>query len=154
MQLFVRSRGADVELLDAEPTQTVADFLAGREEGAEAALWLEGAEEPLVGDLTLQEAGVGERGRVHVSTCRRIKVTVRYNGERCKEFPPGATVGAVYEWAAGPHGFGLSESERAKHTLGLCNTQTEPDRAEHVGSLATEDCSVCFDLAPKDRFAG
>jgi hypothetical protein len=154
MQLFVRSRGNDLELLDTEPAQTVADFLAERNAGVGAALWLEEAEEPLGAELTLRDAGVDERSRVHVSTCGRISVTVRYNGERSKEFPPGATVGAVYAWAAGPQGFGLSESERAKHTLGLCGTNTEPDRAEHVGSLAGEDCSVCFDLAPKDRFAG
>jgi hypothetical protein len=153
MQLFLRTSETQLELIEVDAEQTIADFLADQSAADGAALWLEDAETPLEPARSLRDAGLEDRARVHISTCRKVEVVVHFNGDKEKEFPPAATLGSVFEWATGPHGFKLSATERAKHTLTLCDSETESDRAEHVGALA-EDCRVCFDLAPKDRFAG
>ena len=103
----------------------------------------------------LKDAGIADRSHIHISRCHRITVRIRYGGDsKTHEFAPGATIASVFAWATGPNGFELTASERAKHTLGICDTLTQPDKSEHIGSLATEECSVCLDLAPKERFEG
>jgi hypothetical protein len=154
MELYVHVQGTeDIRRVPADETDRIGDLVAEHGE-AGASAWLEEAEEPLDPAVSLASAGVGDRAHVHVSRCRRVEVGVRFGGEtKTREFPPGATVNAVFAWAVGPQGFKLTDAERAKHTLGLCGGQTEADRDAHVGSLAT-DCAVCFDLAPKARYAG
>jgi hypothetical protein len=84
-----------------------------------------------------------------------VAVSVRYGGEtKSRDFPPPATVASVFAWATGPQGFGLTPAERAKHTLALCEGNAEIDHSAHIGSFAGEDCAVCLDLAPKERFEG
>ena len=51
-------------------------------------------------------------------------------------------------------GFGLTDTERALHVLALSREGDELDWAEHVGSVAGEDCAVLLDLRPKERFQG
>jgi hypothetical protein len=116
--------------------------------------WLEDVDEELDISLTIRELAIVERSHIHVSTCRRIQVTVRQDSEKTKEFAPSATVARVYEWASGPDGFDLLPAERVKHTFVICGTQTEPDRSAHVGSFADANCAVCFSLVPKHRSEG
>jgi hypothetical protein len=83
-----------------------------------------------------------------------VVVTVRYGGDNTETgFPPAATLQAVFAWVTGPGGFNLPADQRAKHDLGVCGTGVLADRNTHIGSLATE-CSLCLDLAPRDRFQG
>lgn len=154
MEIYVHVEGeAEFRRVAVGDGVTVGGLIA-EHAGPGASAWAEEAEEPLDPGVTLVAAGVGDRAHVHLSRCRRVSVSVRYGGDtKSREFPPGATVNAVFAWAAGPQGFGLTPSERAKHTLGQCGGQTESDRDAHVGSLAA-DCAVCFDLAPKARYAG
>src|SRR5205823_6151767 len=153
MQIYIHRRSTEVELVDAEPGTTVS-ALVSEYVGDQGDAWLEGADTPLDQASTLEESGVEERSHVHVSSCKRVAVRVRYSDSITRDFPPAATVQAVFEWATGPHGFKLTDTEKAKHALGICDTTTEADKADHVGSFANDDCSVCFDLAPKERFEG
>jgi hypothetical protein len=122
--------------------------------GEGAGAWCEGSEEELDLTLTIRELEIVERTHVHANTCRRVKVAVRQDSEKDRDFPPGATVEAVYEWASGPEGFDLLPAERVKHTFVICGTQTEPDRSAHIGSYADDKCTVCFNLVPKQRNEG
>lgn len=155
MQIYIhRDETTGLELVEVEETISVKELVqAHAGEGATA--WLEDEEESLALDLVLTETAIAERSHVHVSKkCKKISVTVRYGEPLTKEFAPSATIGKIFRWATGKHGFGLTATERAKHTLGICGTNTEPDRSEHVGSLAGPDCTLCLDLAPKERFEG
>lgn len=155
MKIFVHPAGSsDVREVEASPDARVAALLVELGGDAEALLWVEEAEDPLDPDTTLVEAGIVEFTHVHHGHCKAIAVAVRFGGETKEhEFSPASTVQRVFSWASGNKGFDLPAEQRAKHTLGLCGTQTEADRRDHVGSLAS-DCRVCFDLAPKARYQG
>ncbi len=155
MQIYVHSsETTELALIEVEETVSVRE-LGETRVGTDAAVWLEDEDESLELDAVLIDV-VAERGHVHVSKKRKkIAVNVRYGGnERPKEFAPSATIAKVFKWATGKKGFDLTATERAKHTLGICGTNTEPDKSEHVGSLAGPDCTLCLDLAPKERFEG
>ena len=67
---------------------------------------------------------------------------VRYGGvEKEHTFTPGKTIHAVYEWAAGDHGFALPAAQRADHGLFVPGSQTALDTDMHVGVLA-HDCQT------------
>jgi hypothetical protein len=39
--------------------------------------------------------------KLHVTRCRHVEVSARFNGETAKRrFPPSATIGRVHHWAA------------------------------------------------------
>jgi hypothetical protein len=142
--------GRETRLIEIAEGARVEELIVDLEPGHR--VWLEGAEEPLELEAILIEVGIKHRTRVHASRCRRVDIGVRYNGEtKHREFPPAATITAVFEWAVGPHGFNIPEGDRADLTLKL--GKDEPDRSDHVGSWAT-DCGVTFDLAPIERFEG
>lgn len=151
MDLYVHEQGTEeIRRVSIAPTAPVRELADG--EGIE--VWSEDTEDPLDRDTTVAEAGLADRAHVHRSRCRRVAVTVRFNGEsRDRKFSPAVTVERVFRWAVGPQGFDLPPDQRAKHTLGVTGSGVEADRDAHVGSLAT-DCAVSFDLAPKARYAG
>lgn len=156
MQIYIhQNETTELALIEVKETISVGE-LARAHGGEGARVWIEDEEESLESDAVLIEVGVIERSHVHVSKkCKKVAVTIRYAGEtRLKEFAPGATIAKIFRWATGKDGFGLTPTERAKHTLGICGTNTEPDKSEHVGSLAGLDCKLCLDLAPKERFEG
>jgi len=155
MEIYVHAHDRELRLIEVDEASTVRELAAAHGPVDEGSVWVEDGDEPLATDLTLGEAEIGERGHIHISRCPRVEVRVRYGGDdKSKDFPPGATIARVFAWATGRRGFDLTPSEKAKHTLGICDELTEPDKAEHVGSLAGEDCSLCLDLAPKERFEG
>lgn len=153
MQIYVHRPRQETVFFEAANDAAVQELL---DEHGGGQAWLENQEEPLAPEATLREVGVSDRAHVHVGSCKRVHVRVRYAGKAPIEhdFPPATTIEHVFQWATGKHGFELTETERAKHTLGICDTSTEADRSDHVGTFADEECRVCFDLAPKERFEG
>lgn len=150
MSLFLHSKNS-LKVAERDPQRTVADLLEA--EDGEGDLWLEDADEPLAANTKLKD--IPSNSHVSRSRCTRVAATVKFNGESREErFPPGATVASVFAWATGNHGYDLPAGQRPKHTLVLCGTQTQPDKATHLSELVGEDCTVCFDLAPKVRFEG
>ncbi len=154
IEIFLHQRSKAIEFVKIEPTKKVEDF--GTEcIGEGAFVWVEGVDEALDAAKTLAEAGVFERCHVHVSFCKNVMVKVRYAGGVIEDsFSPATTGGAILKWAVSPEGFKLTDSESAKHLLSVCETETELDQAEHIGFFADDDCSICLDLVPKERFAG
>ena len=155
MEIILHDRSREERFVDADPQATVAALAAGFAGGG-ARVWIEGAEEPLDPAAALAAAGVTERCHVHVSACEAIAVDVRYAGETgAHRVSPAITVGALLERVArADGGFGLTDTERALHVLALSREGDELDWAEHVGSVAGEDCAVLLDLRPKERFQG
>ena len=154
MEIFLHQRAAETGFLKVDPGKRIGDF--GIECLGEGALvWLEDGKEALDPEKTLAEAGVGERCHVHVSCCKGVVVKVRYGGDSVEEsFPPAAIADSILKWATSPEGFKLTDAEAAKHVLQVCGANTELDQAEHIGFFADDDCSLCLDLVPRDRFEG
>ena len=119
-----------------------------------ARVWLESAEEPLNAGVSLQDAGIQSRSRIHIHTCPRIRVTVNFNGKAEEHpFSPSATIGAVKQWA--DKKFGLSAIDATEYALQICGTKDYPADDIEVGSLAQPgECRACFDLVSIQRVEG
>ena len=155
MELFVHRRGKDLELHEVGPETTVAQ-LAGKLQVPEAQVWLQEHEEALAPNATLADAGVGDRDNVHVGTCRKVTVSVRFNNAtRVYDVPPAATLQSIYARATSAgEGFGLGEVDRAQYTLQVQGTTEQPELSRHVGVFANDHCAASFDLVLQDRFQG
>ena len=167
IEIFVQGEGIpEIILLRVPGNGTVRDILRSAEtQGVHFAgdersqvIFSEDQEAELSPDLSLEEAHIGHRSRVHVHRCHRIEVTVNFNAaQKTRAFPPSATVERVKRWAVGPapEGFGLQGVDATEHLLQLCHSNTRPDEDTHIGSLVTfPDCQLCFDLVPKVRVEG
>jgi hypothetical protein len=167
IEIFVQGEAIpEVILLRVPSNGTVRDILKSAEtQGVRFAedersliILIEDQETELSPDLSIEEAHIGHRSRIHVHRCHRIEVTVNFNAaQKIHTFPPSATVERVKRWAVGPapEGFGLQEIDATEHLLQLCNSTTRPDEEMHIGSLVTfPDCGLCFDLVPKVRVEG
>ena len=155
MEIFLHQRATETAFIKVDPSTKVG-ALGIECQGDGASVWLEDGTEMLDPLKTLVEAGVVERCHVHVSSCKAVAVKVRFAGQTPIEesFAPAATAGSILKWAASPEGFKLTDSQAAKHLLAVCGTNTELDQADHIGIFADDDCSVCLDLLPRDRFEG
>jgi hypothetical protein len=154
MKIYIHTEGRE-ELAAADLDGDAQVLAVAEEHGGEgAAVWLESVDEPLSSELTLLEAGVGERAHVYVGKPRTIAVTVRFNGvNKEHDFKPSQTVERVFAWAVGPEGFNLEARERPRHALSACGQGEPADTTAHIGSLTSEG-ELCFDLGPKHRFEG
>lgn len=167
IEIFVQGEAIpEVILLRVPSNGTVRDILRSAEtQGVRFAsderslvILVEDQDEEFSPDLSLEEARIGHRSRVHVHRCHRVEVTVNFNAaQKTHAFPPSATVERVKRRAVGPapEGFGLQEVDATEHLLQLCNSTTRPDEETHIGSLVTfPNCGLCFDLVPKVRVEG
>jgi hypothetical protein len=165
IEMFVQGEGIpEIQLVRVPHDGTVRDVIkalrANSAGGAnlpadeEVVVFLEDSERELRLDARLKEAGVGHRQRLHCHRCRRIEVTVSFNGEnRSRSFPPSQTVAKAKRWADDQ--FGLKGVDATEHALQVCGTGTRPDEDVHIGALVQHpNCKLCFDLVPKKRVEG
>lgn len=153
MEIYVHRPGEErIELRVVEETVTVEEAVKLRN-GEN--VWLEDTEEIVDVRITVTEAGIAHRGHVHVNKCHRAVVTVNFNGQtKTRDFPVATRIEHVFRWATGKDGFPLADADALEHTLQVCNTTTQPDGDDHVGSFVSDQCTVCFDLVPKHRIEG
>ena len=155
----------DIAVLSAKPDDTLAEIvrkvdLPGAKEGR--LLFLEDIDGPIDDHAVVEELlplppdddAVGPL-RLHVTHCRHVEVSVRFNGETKKRrFTPSATVERVRRWAA-RRAFHLSPRDAAEHVLQIHGVTTRPDRDVHIGTLVQKHgCAVAFDLVPCQRVEG
>lgn len=160
LEIFVQGEGLpDTVLVEVEEGSRIRDVVdAARAKGLDAceesAVFNEDSEEPLETARTLKEAGLGHRARVHVHRCKKVEVTVNFNGRHIeRQFPPSATIKRVKAWAV--KGFELTRVDASEHALQVCGSSARPDEDQHMGCLVKRPaCSVCFDLVPKQRVEG
>lgn len=166
IDVLLQSHGlADIAVLEAKPDDTLAKTLAkielpGDKDGR--LLFLEDIDGAIDGHAVIEELlplapddDAAGPLRIHVSHCRHVEVSVRFNGETEKRrFTPSATVERVKRWAA-RRAFHLSPRDAAEHVLQITGTTTRPDRDVHVGTLTHgHTCAVAFDLVPCQRVEG
>lgn len=121
----------------------------------EMLVFIEDEDEPLTHECGLpRRHGDGGPPRLHVHRCRRVEVSVMFNGvKEDRQLGPGKTVAAVKRWAA--KAFGMAPADAAEHVLQLVGTSDRPDADTHIGALAScPECMVAFDLVPLKRVEG
>jgi len=165
LQLFVQGEGiADIQLVRVAEQFTLRE-LAGKlgsvltEDDAAAAaddfiFLLEDSERELASDKSLKELGIKNRERIHIHRCRKVKLSVNFNGREIADaFPPSRTIAKVKRWA--DKEFGIEGVDATEHALQICGTAKRPDEDVHIGSLVRRpNCQICFDLVPKKRVEG
>lgn len=153
-ELYVHRRGADkrLELVAVTETMTIAEAV-GLEDGEH--VWVQETETELEVTLTLLEAGIPHREHVHVNRCRKVAVTVTYNGpSKAHTFHPSTRVEKVFDWAVSTQGFDLTPTDALDHELQITGTSIKPDGSDHIGSFVNDDCAVAFSLVAKIRNEG
>jgi hypothetical protein len=165
IEMFLQMEGiTDVMLVRVPQNGAVRDIIeAARAKGVTVPsggenvfVLLEDSDEVLELDKELKEAGIGNRQRVHCHRCRRIEVTINFNGRtESKAFPPSTAVKRVKRWADAKDQFDLKGVDTTDHVLQICGTSVRPDEDIHIGTLVRHpNCKLCFDLVPKVRVEG
>lgn len=149
---------ADVQLLSLAPDADLAALLAAAAKLLPPGLtgdwlvFLQDDDTPLKPGR-LPRPKPGQPLCLHIHRCRKIKVSVSFNGETKEvELAPSRTVEATKTLAAVKL-FGMNRHDAAEHVLQLSGTAERPDADIHIGALARK-CSVAFDLVPLVRVEG
>ena len=164
---FVQSSDLpEIEVIEANPYDSLDQVLGriGRSDLRQDGqlIFVEDLPAPIGGDSIVEEliplypdGATPPPLKLHVTRCRAVQVTVRFNGETKRRlFTPGAVVERVLRWAA-IRAFGLSPRDASDHVLQLTDNSRRPDRDVHIGALVSGDtCSVDFDLVPHERVEG
>jgi hypothetical protein len=158
MELFLYTAGNESpEIIEVEPTATVAEVLGTGEGERPEMLWIADAEEPLEAEATLDAAGIADRAHVLRGRCHRTQVSVRFGGRApiIREFSPAATIEHVFKWAVSHKEFNLSEEQRAKHVLAIPGADHFLEWTVLIGALlSTGTCEVVLDLSAEESFEG
>lgn len=168
IEFFVSAEGQAVRAVQARPDQALGDALASAGIDVEGTAAFVGDDpddlarhEPSEDDFTpvdlaatVGSLGIGRHGHVTCHRCLRIRVEVNYNGcEVGRPFRAAVTVARVTEWAV--RRLGVCEDESDGLVLELCESDDRPRPEQRLGELVRgRECSVCFDLVPKERVNG
>jgi hypothetical protein len=167
IQVHGQSGVREAELSAANNLGELQDALAaaGVKLDAETFVFLDEAEENLCGERHHPVKGLKHGCRIHVSRCKRIAATVHFLEQSAvHDFPPGARVRAVKEWAV--RKFELNPKDAAEHVLQLCKSTERPSSDTPLLQLlgghdhhdrhaqSHDGCKLCFDLVPDKRVEG
>ncbi len=161
IQIFLQTEGnRRIDLIEVDAESAVREVLvAAAGVGlpdhfrAEALVFGVDCDTPLDLDVTLCEAGIGDKHRIHVHRCHRIEVTLLFNEvtERL-HFPTSATVERVKRHFV--QKIHMSPVDATEHVLQLCGSTDRPEPDLQIGSLVSGTCSLCFNLVPIKRVEG
>jgi len=117
-----------VDVLKVAKNEGVVDIL---DEVCE--IFLEESEEPVDKKHSLRHLGVRDRAHFIYHHCRKIEVSVSYNGEdKTSNFSPSAKIGKILKWAI--KAFGLTGTDATNKVLRLEN-KVELANDLRLGSL-------------------
>jgi len=127
---------------------------AGAGVDAETFIFIDESEDHEQGERGQRVERLKRGSRVHLSRCRRIKTTVHYLDKTAeRDFPPGARVRAVKDWAV--RTFSLNPKDAAEHVLQICNSTKRPSSDTPLHELVDgTGCALCFDFVPEKRVEG
>ena len=120
----------------------------------EIVIFEEGEEAELTYEMLRELLSSKKHPKVHFHRCRRIDVSVTFNGRTLqRNVAPSNTVAALKVWA--DDAFHIDPAHAAEHVLQLHGTIDRPLGTTHVGSLTNGHvCAVGFDLVPSERIQG
>ena len=151
----------DIQVVKLEGDASVKDLLEEATKrrvepiDGNAFVFVQGSAEPLPGGGRLPASKDGQPVPLHVHRCRRVVVTVTFNGlNKGHEFSPATTVADVKKFAA-IREFGMKPADAAEHVLQFAGSAERPEAATHVGTLVSyPDCCIALDLVPHKRVEG
>lgn len=158
--IFIQIDGqADVTEAEITIPATVRDLhetfkTHGIDFDKELEAFVDEADSPVLHDAKTTVEGLKHGSRVHVTRCKKIKVTVHYMHRNVdRAFAPGTRVRAVKQWAV--RELRLNPTDAGEHVLQLCNSTIQPPTdAALVELVDGRSCDVCFDLVPEKRIEG
>lgn len=160
IEIYVHGEGSrDPKLVEVAESASVKDLLnyyrqafpgAGTSDDVE--LFFEDEEEPKEKGH-FGGAGIKKRIHIHCHRCRKIAVTIFYNGEDKQfSFPPSATARQILKKAI--HAFQISEADAGDYLLKL-DDKTILQPTDHIGSFASfPRCEVRLFLTPTKPVQG
>ena len=114
-------------------------------------------DEPVAADLaaSVEEAGIGRHAHVCCHCCRRIEVSVAYNGRNVrKRFSPAARISRIVKWAKRRLGV-ADEPTLDGAEVQVKGGQDRPAGDIRIGTLATgHACALAFTLVVPERVNG
>lgn len=141
-ELYIHGPGTtDEKLVAISGDATVLDLIeaakrAGVADHPELILLIEDEDEPLPLDARLCDCGVKHKGHLSCHTCRKIEVTVHFNGQAAqRKFAPGRKVKGVLKWALSEFGLGGVDAENKELRLGGADGLILQSQ-QHIGSFA------------------
>lgn len=119
----------------------------------EISVFVEDEEEALIREKHIEPAGIRKRGHYHCHRCKKIEVTVFYNGEDKRlPFPPSTTAKLVLKKAV--RAFQINEADAGDYLLKL-EDRTVLQPADHIGSFASfPRCVLKLFLTPTKPVQG
>lgn len=160
ISVFYQGEGLpDIEHIEADSDETLAAVrkIIREKHGidTEALLYVEDADEPADERSKLCDHAGRAGVKIHIHRCRKVEVSVSFNGETVeRKFSPATTVARVKNWAA-EREFGMTPQEAGEHILQISGTQDRPDPGTHLGRLVScPGCEISFDLVPNERING
>lgn len=160
-KLFLQFEGhKKIELIEVAHDARVSDVLVAAthvgfcaKSFSDAFVFSGDSGDPLSLCAVLSEVGICSKHRVHIHSCKRIEVTVNFNGQaETKKFPPSATIDKVKKRFVNK--FELACVDASEHVLQICCTDKRPEPDCQIGALVSGCCEVCFDLVPIKRVEG
>jgi hypothetical protein len=142
IQLYLHGAGtADEKIIEVPENATVHDVIAeakklGFAQDFEAALFVEDSDTESDHKHRLHECGIKHKHHIHVHHCRKIAVTMNFNGvDKTHSFAPGSRVSRVLQWAV--NAFQLHGVDAKNKELRLGGTNgTVLTANQHIGSFA------------------
>ena len=143
-------------------TMTVAELLghkdlrghSGVTVSEEVLVFFGESEEPAERHAPVKQCHAGHDGRVHLTKCHRVKVTVFFTHlAHTKDFPPGTRLKKVKDWAVAA--FNVPVHDATEHVLEIHGTKDRSNPSEPLSVLMHgHDCELCFNLVPDIRVEG
>jgi len=125
IEIFLQGEGVpEIQLIRVPQDGTLRDVIKAAQaagiaipQGGEGGgIFVEDSDSELGLDTRLKDAGVRHRDRLHFHRCRKVEVTVNFNGViKERHFPPSKTVAKVKRWADDE--FGLKGVDATLHAL-------------------------------------
>lgn len=160
IDLFYQCEGSgEIGQVEVDPDATFATVKAELVDrhslDEDVSLFLEDEDEPLDENSQVSDVTDPTSIIVHLNRCRRVLVSVTFNGRTVEdEFGPSATIARVKHWAAESE-FGMSPEDAGEHFLQIVGTHDRLVPGTHIGRLVNcPTCSLAFDLVPDDRVNG
>lgn len=157
IELYIHTENhPDPMLVKIDEDATVEELLKriAPEADGDIHLSIESEDEPHDKHRKLCECGIKHRHHVHCHRCRKVEVTVFYNGEQNHTFGPSATIEKVLRWAL--RAFGLKGADALDKVLRLSDAPNDvlPETA-HIGSFVKPSaCEVRLNLTGKVEVNG
>lgn len=160
INVFYQAEGlADIAVIEVEDGLTFGEVRKLLAQAADlsddAVLFVEDDEEPAKLDQKLAVTDKSAGIKLHLHRCRKVRVTVTFNGRVVQHpFTPATTVAKVKKWAAIKE-FNMTPEEAGEHVLQISGTYDRPAPNTHIGKLVKHpECQIAFDLLPDERVNG